>query len=744
MKSAKMLTIVVLALGLMVCLPKVSEAEPMGSAFTYQGRLMDANLPADEIYDFRFKLFDEANTVTGNQVGGDVNQPDVDVIDGYFTVELDFNEPNAFNGDARWLQTAVRPGDSCDPNGFVILSPRQEVTPTPYALYAVKAAGFYIPMKLGDGAHTPMLSNTDIQLDHADSDYHLVEIRNNEGASVWGINQDGGTSFGPYTAGKDLHLFGGDQVRMTLKGDTGNIGVGLGPVPPTERLDVAGGNIRVRGTDGFDGAGESAYLYLGDENQYIKSEWGFGLTLGSYLVPEALTIRETSGNVGLGTTDPQAALHVYSPSSNFGMLKLQNSNPGVNEASMAFVPGSDVTPDDYWVQGVGLSEDANDFVIGRSGPKVVVTPEGNVGIGTTSPSAKLEVVGDVEVNGFFFSKHVQAIDSSLVVPAITGINESSPITIIWDRKVGVYGSADSGYGGCFRTQNNGAGYDIGVHGQANSEQGTGVYGEASASSGTNYGVFGKTKSSSGYGGYFIGRGYFSDKVGIGTTTPDEKLTVEGTIKANAEILGVYGYASNTGDVQNHGGYFRADGQSGMGVYGYATGSNGRGVYGLATGQDGCGVYGHAGYGFGGTFDSFGMGGVGVSGSAPNTLGKGVVGIGNAYDFYADGPGTDYGSTSSIRWKNDIRPIDEPLEKVMALRGVYFNWDAEHGGGHDVGMVAEEVGKVLPEIVEYEENGIDATGMDYSKLTPLLVEAVKELKKENDLLKQRIEVLERNP
>ena len=42
------------------------------------------------------------------------------------------------------------------------------------------------------------------------------------------------------------------------------------------------------------------------------------------------------------------------------------------------------------------------------------------------------------------------------------------------------------------------------------------------------------------------------------------------------------------------------------------------------------------------------------------------------------------------------------------------------------MIAEEVGEVLPEIVNYEENGIDANGMDYSKLTPLLVEAINEL------------------
>ena len=45
--------------------------------------------------------------------------------------------------------------------------------------------------------------------------------------------------------------------------------------------------------------------------------------------------------------------------------------------------------------------------------------------------------------------------------------------------------------------------------------------------------------------------------------------------------------------------------------------------------------------------------------------------------------------------------------------------------------AEEVGQILPEIVSYEDNGIDAIGMDYSKLAPLLIEAVKELKVQKD-------------
>jgi len=107
--------------------------------------------------------------------------------------------------------------------------------------------------------------------------------------------------------------------------------------------------------------------------------------------------------------------------------------------------------------------------------------------------------------------------------------------------------------------------------------------------------------------------------------------------------------------------------------------------------------------------------------------SGVYGSGGGSDFWAEN-GT-YGGTSSIRWKNNIEPITDPLDKLSQIRGVTFDWDREHGGEHAVGFIAEEVGKVLPEIVFYEENGIDAKGMDYSRVTPLLVEAVNAMRKE---------------
>lgn len=248
--------------------------------------------------------------------------------------------------------------------------------------------------------------------------------------------------------------------------------------------------------------------------------------------------------------------------------------------------------------------------------------------------------------------------------------------------------------------------------------------------------------------------YLNGNVGIGTTNPLSDLSVGGDGNANYKIsaqttaptgTGVYGYASyNVGTFTNTGGYFFAAGYSGRGVAGVANNYNGRGVFGSApnTGNgtnyggyfEAAGRYGRGVYG-----SSSGADGFGVHGNASGTNGKGVMGSGTAYDFDAMGPGVNYGATSSIRWKKNIIKIAEPLDKIKKIRGVYFDWDEEHGGGHDVGCIAEEVGKVLPEIVVYEENGIDADGMDYSKLTPLLIEAIKAqqelLKSQNDRIKK---------
>ena len=62
------------------------------------------------------------------------------------------------------------------------------------------------------------------------------------------------------------------------------------------------------------------------------------------------------------------------------------------------------------------------------------------------------------------------------------------------------------------------------------------------------------------------------------------------------------------------------------------------------------------------------------------------------------------SASSRRWKANINTIDGALDTVQQLRGVSYDWKAD--GKHDIGLIAEEVGTVIPEVVVYEENGED--------------------------------------
>jgi hypothetical protein len=104
-----------------------------GTAFTYQGQLIAGGGPASGSYDFTFALFNNSSTNTG-QVGNTLTNLDVGVTNGLFTVTLDFGA--VFTGNATWLAIDVRTNGGVN---FTSLSPLQELTPAPYAIYAPNA-----------------------------------------------------------------------------------------------------------------------------------------------------------------------------------------------------------------------------------------------------------------------------------------------------------------------------------------------------------------------------------------------------------------------------------------------------------------------------------------------------------------------------------------------------------------------------------------------------------------------------
>ena len=93
-------------------------------------------------------------------------------------------------------------------------------------------------------------------------------------------------------------------------------------------------------------------------------------------------------------------------------------------------------------------------------------------------------------------------------------------------------------------------------------------------------------------------------------------------------------------------------------------------------------------------------------------------------------------TSDERLKDNITLINDPLTKVISISGNTFDWnDKSNKNGHDVGLIAQEIEKVLPEAVITRDSGYLA--VDYHKVVPLLVEAIKELSDKVDALEQKL-------
>jgi hypothetical protein len=123
------------------------------------------------------------------------------------------------------------------------------------------------------------------------------------------------------------------------------------------------------------------------------------------------------------------------------------------------------------------------------------------------------------------------------------------------------------------------------------------------------------------------------------------------------------------------------------------------------------------------------GNVGIHTRTPSWVLTIAQGAGEAY---ADG----WETYSSRKFKANIQTLDGALAKVEQLRGV--SYDLKATGKHEVGVIAEEVGEVVPEVVGWDKNGSEAQGVDYGRLTALLIEATKE---QQILIRQQQQQLE---
>ena len=325
----------------------------LGTAFTYQGRLTDGGVAVTGVYEFEFKLYD-AHADPSNQVGSTFSLRSVLVTNGLFTVKLDFGS-DVFNGNARWLQIAVRPQSTADPH--TVLSPRQELTPAPYTLYAMNGGGGLWAAN-GDDIHNT--NSGKVGVGTSSPNFNL-EVYDSGGPNT------PPTTFGVHWVQPALPQSLRNWFYFAVGGSTPTVGTGT-------RL------IRKSGTD-------------------LHFQTREGISSG---LPSTQMVLDDAGKLGIGTMWPAGLLHLSSLDGIDLIVEADTNNAGGEDQNARLVlkqDGSQVVGRIGYRSGLNkleiMQEYGDSLILGTNNvDRITITSSGQVGIGTSTIPAGVVLAVD--------------------------------------------------------------------------------------------------------------------------------------------------------------------------------------------------------------------------------------------------------------------------------------------------------------------------------------------------------------
>jgi hypothetical protein len=387
-----------------------------------------------------------------------------------------------------------------------------------------------------------------------------------------------------------------------------------------------------------------------------------------------------------------------------------------NKASQALTAVSGSGKKHYiprWLSGTTLGDS-----------KIFQSPSGGIGIGTTAPVAALDVNGAVNATtGFLLGGSAFAFGTLSNQNAFLGFSGNSTMTGVDNTGNGVDAlqSNTTGY------QNTASGYAalrLNTTGYLNTAVGVGAL-QLNTTGAQNMAIGSEALQNNTTGFLNTADGVAA----LASNTTGAENTASGWSALKDTTTGVSNTAAGYGAIASNitGNQNTASGM--LALYYNMTGSNNTAL-GYFAGPDinstnlsfatalgaGAVVSQSNALVLGGPLGSGANVNVGIGTATPSNVFTIAQGAGQAI---SDG-WTVY---SSRRFKTNIQTLHGALEKVEQLRGV--SYDLRANGKHEVGVIAEEVGAVVPEVVAWDEDGKDARGVDYGRLTALLIEATKE-------------------